>query len=71
MFLTIEVSKEEGHYKAYCVELDVAASGVTSEKAIAKLKKIIDFYLSTANESDAHAEVIHDSEQSFSSSLFN
>jgi predicted RNase H-like HicB family nuclease len=55
MFLTIEVTKEENCYNARCVELDVDVRSDTSEHAIEKLKKVIDFYISTAREEDEPA----------------
>lgn len=52
MFLTIEISRDDVLYNARCVELDVSAEGTTSDKAMAKLKKIISFYISTAKEDE-------------------
>lgn len=52
MFLTIEVTKDDNSYNARCVELDVDVRSDTSEHAIEKLKKVIDFYISTAREED-------------------
>ena len=50
MFLTIEISKSEEAFNARCVELEINTSADTAEKAMEKLKKIIDFYMSTARE---------------------
>ncbi len=55
MFLTIEVTKESDSFNARCVELDVDVHSDTSEHAIEKLKKVIDFYISTAREEDETA----------------
>jgi hypothetical protein len=52
MFLTIEVTKDDHDFKAHCVELDVDVRSDSSERAIEKLKKVIDFYITTAREED-------------------
>ncbi len=52
MFLTIEVTKDIHDFKAHCVELDVDVRSDSSERAIEKLKKVIDFYITTAREEE-------------------
>jgi predicted RNase H-like HicB family nuclease len=53
MFLTIEISKSDEIYNARCVELEIKTTADTAEKAMDKLKKIIDFYMAAARE-DIH-----------------
>jgi hypothetical protein len=55
MFLTIEISKGCEQYNAKCVELEINTTAPTAERAMEKLKKIIDFYISTAKEDKVHA----------------
>ena len=50
MFLTIEISRSDEAYNARCVELEINTTASTAEKAMEKLKKIIDFYMATARE---------------------
>jgi predicted RNase H-like HicB family nuclease len=50
MFLTIEISKSDEIYNARCVELEIKTTADTAEKAMDKLKKIIDFYMAAARD---------------------
>ncbi len=50
MLLTIEVFKEESEYIAKCKELNVFSYGKSSEKAVKRLHKVINFYLQSATE---------------------
>jgi hypothetical protein len=63
MFLTVEITKADDEYKVRCSELNLEATGPTSEKALAKLKKIIDFYMVTAREGSAEAVIVADHEE--------
>ena len=56
MFFTVEISKADDEYKVRCTELNLEATGPTSEKAMVKLKSIIDFYMATAKEGTGPAE---------------
>ena len=62
MFLTVEITKSDDEYKVRCSELNLEASGPTSEKALAKLKKIIDFYMVTAREGSSDSIIVADPE---------
>ena len=62
MFLTVEITKSDDGYKVRCSELNLEATGPTSEKALTKLKKIIDFYMVTAREGTNDAIIIADHE---------
>lgn len=50
MFFTIEISRLGTDYKVRCAELDIEASAATTEEAMTRLKKIIDFTMATARE---------------------
>lgn len=50
MFFTIEIAKAGEVYKVRCPELQVEATGATSEEAVTRLKRIIDFTVTTAAE---------------------
>jgi len=50
MILTIEIFKQEENFVAKCKELEIYSYGNTSENAIARLKKIILFYVNSIEE---------------------
>jgi predicted RNase H-like HicB family nuclease len=50
MLLTIEVFKEKNEYVAKCKELNIYSYARSSEKAVQRLEKIINFYIQSAYE---------------------
>ncbi|MBN1899437.1 MAG: hypothetical protein JW827_11720 [Spirochaetes bacterium] len=50
MTLTVEVYKKNKEFIAKCKELNLYSYGQSSEKAVQRLHKIINFYLQSADE---------------------
>ena len=50
MYFTIEISQIQNSFIARCAELDISGYGSSKDEAVERLKRIINFYVQSADE---------------------